>query len=64
MLTQVHKEHEKVVAHDNHNMSKAEMKYCATRRELSSVVSLVKYYKHFLLGRPLPSAGITRRCNS
>ena len=42
---------EHVVAYASRKMSKAECNYSATRKELLAVVSFIKYFKHFLLGR-------------
>ena len=42
---------ERVVAYASRKLSKAEMNYCVTRRELLAVVYFVKYFKHYLLGR-------------
>ena len=52
VLSQVQGGQERVVAYASRKLSKAEANYSTTRKELLSVVNFVKYYKHFLLGRP------------
>jgi len=42
---------EKVVAYASQKLSKCEICYCATRKELLAVVYFVKYFKHYLQGR-------------
>ena len=42
---------ERVVAYASKRLSRAEMNYCVTRRELLAVVFFVKYFRHYLLGR-------------
>jgi len=44
---------ERVVAYASRKLSKCEINYCVTRKELLSVVYFVKYFKHNLLGRRL-----------
>jgi len=51
VLSQVQQGVERVVAYASRKLSKAEMNYCVTRRELLAVVHFIKYYKHYLLGR-------------
>lgn len=51
VLSQIQKGTERVVAFASRKMSRAECNYCATRKELLAVVSFVKYFKHYLLGR-------------
>jgi len=42
---------EKVVAYASSKLSKCEIKYCVTRKELLAVVYFVKYFKHYMQGR-------------
>ena len=42
---------EKVVAYASRKLSKCEINYCVTRKELLAVVYFVKYFKHYLQGR-------------
>jgi hypothetical protein len=42
---------ERVIAYASRKLSKAEVNYCVTRRELLAVVYFLKYFLHYLLGR-------------
>jgi hypothetical protein len=42
---------ERVVAYASKRLSKCEVNYCVTRRELLAVVYFTRYFRHFLLGR-------------
>lgn len=42
---------ERVVAYASRALSKQERKYATTKKELLSVVTFTKYFKHFLLGK-------------
>ena len=51
VLSQVSKDgREKVVAYGSRVLSKAERRYCITRRELLAVVHFVRSYRHYLVG--------------
>ena len=52
VLSQVQEDgSEKVIAYGSRLMTKIERRYCATRRELLSVVTFVKQFHPYLLGR-------------
>ena len=42
---------EVVIGYASRTLSKAERRYCVTRKELLAVVNFVKHYKHYLYGR-------------
>jgi hypothetical protein len=42
---------EKVISYASRSLTKEERNYCVTRKELLAVMTFVKYYRHFLLGR-------------
>lgn len=42
---------EKVVAYASRTLTKCERKYCETRKELLTLVYIVKYFRHYLYGR-------------
>ena len=52
VLSQVHDGSEKVIAYGSKTLSKAEGRYCVTRKELLAIINFVRNYKHYLLGRP------------
>lgn len=43
---------ERPVAYASRTLNKSETKYCITRKELLAVVNYVKYYRHYLIGKP------------
>ena len=51
VLSQVQKGVERPVAYASRKLSKAEINYCVTRKELLAVVNFLKYFHHYLLGR-------------
>ena len=51
VLSQIHDGKERVVCYGSRSLTKAERKYCVTRKELLSLVFFVKNYRHYLLGR-------------
>ena len=52
VLSQMTENGERVVAYGSRVLSKSERKYCVTRKELLAVVTYVKYFRHFLYGKP------------
>jgi hypothetical protein len=48
VLSQVQNDREKVIAFPSRSLTKAERKYCVTRKELLAVVHFTKYFKHYL----------------
>ena len=52
VLSQVIDGDEHVIAYGSRLLTKAELKYCTTRRELLAVVHFVKAYRHYLVGKP------------
>ena len=51
VLSQVQDGEEKVIAYGSKTLSRSQMRYCTTYRELLAVVVFVKQFKHFLYGR-------------
>jgi transposase InsO family protein len=51
VLSQIQNGQEKVISYASHALSKHEMQYCVTRRELLAVYKYVKYFQHYLLGK-------------
>ncbi len=52
VLSQVLDGQEHVVAYGSRSLTKAERRYCATRRELLALVWSVRHFRTYLLGRP------------
>ena len=50
VLSQVHDGQERVVAYGSRALTKAERRYCVTRREMLAVVYFIKYFRHYLAG--------------
>ena len=51
VLSQVQNGQEKVIAYAGRALSRNEMNYCITRKELLSIVYFTKYFRQYLLGR-------------
>ena len=51
VLSQIQNGQEKVISYASHALSKHELEYCVTRRELLAVYKYVKYFQHYLLGK-------------
>lgn len=51
VLSQLHNGQERVVAYASRVLSKAERQYSVTRKDLLAVVTFVKHFRHYLLGR-------------
>lgn len=52
VLSQIQEDQERVVAYASRRLTKAERRYCVTRKELLAVYYFVKYFRHYLFGRP------------
>ena len=51
ILSQYQNNEERVTAYGIHTINPAQQNYCATKRELYSVVYFLQHYKQYLLGR-------------
>ncbi len=51
ILNQVQDGEEKVIAYASNTMNRTQRHYCTTQRELLAVVTFVKHFQHYLLGR-------------
>ena len=51
VLSQLQDDVERPIAYASRKLSKAEINYCVTRKELLAVVYFLKYFRHYLLGR-------------
>ena len=51
VLSQKTEEGERVVAYASKMLTKAERRYCVTRKELLALVHFVKYFRHYLYGK-------------
>ena len=51
ILSQYQNNEERVIAYGSHTLNSAQQNYCATKRELYSVVYFLQHYKQYLLGR-------------
>lgn len=52
VVSQVQDGKERVISYGSRTLDKPERNYCVTRREMLAVVYFIKYFKHYLLGRP------------
>lgn len=52
VLSQKFEGRESVIAYASRTLTKAERRYCVTRKELLALVHFVKYFRHYLYGRP------------
>jgi hypothetical protein len=52
VLSQMQDGKERVLAYASRALTKAERRYCVTRKELLAVVNFVKYFRHYLYGKP------------
>ena len=51
VLSQKSGNKERVIAYASRTLTKAERKYCVTRKELLALVYFVKYFRHYLYGK-------------
>ena len=51
VLSQNQEGHERVISYFSKTLGKAERNYCVTRRELLAIVSAIKHYHHYLVGK-------------
>ena len=51
VLSQIQDGEEKVIAYASHALSKHEIQYCVTRKELLAVYKYVKHFSHYLMGQ-------------
>ena len=51
ILSQYQNNEERVIAYGSHTLNPAQQNYCATKRELYSLVYFLQHYKQYLLGR-------------
>jgi len=51
VLSQVQDGEEKVLAYGSKKLTREQINYCVTRKELLAVVYFTTYYKHYLLGK-------------
>jgi len=51
VLSQVQGGQERVISYASKSLSKAERRYCTTRKEMLAIVYFTKYFRHYLLGR-------------
>ena len=50
VLSQIQNGQEKVISYASHALSKHELRYCVTRKELLAVYKYVRYFQHYLIG--------------
>ena len=52
VLSQKFDEKEYVIAYASRTLTKSERRYCVTKKELLALVHFVKYFRHYLYGKP------------
>lgn len=60
VLSQLQDGKEVVIAYGSKTLSRSQMGYCTTYRELLAVVTFVKQFRHYLYGQPFLYEQITR----
>lgn len=53
VLSQQQNGEEKVLAYASHTLNKSQQNYCTTKKELLAVVTFLRQFKHYLLGRKI-----------
>ena len=51
VLSQIQNDEEEVIAYASRTLNPAQQQYCTTKRELLAVVTFMRHFKHYLLGR-------------
>jgi len=51
VLSQLQDSEERVIAYASKKMSRQQLNYCTTRKELLAVYHFIRYFRHYLLGR-------------
>ena len=50
VLSQIQNGEEKVISYGSKTLSKSQRNYCVTKRELLSIVTFVREFRHYLFG--------------
>ncbi len=53
VLSQIQDGVERVIAYSSKSLTKEQRNYCTTRRELLAIITFLKKFRHYLLGRPV-----------
>ena len=61
-LYQVQDGDEKVISYASKTLTDSQRNYCTTKRELLAVVSMVRYFRHYLWGAPFTIRSCYRSC--